>query len=155
MCFFKKLFHKRNHLISDQDFDEKYKIVLIRGFNDRTPFIYEINDCSYTSILFEFPEDYSMQDIKVYKFSDGVRELCIKQQLSLLFDKDYTYNRDDFINYLRNSGCSDIVVDGFIDCTASDINNSYMPKNRVLKVYDMNGKFIGLKKIDNFSPRKI
>lgn len=99
--FFKRLFHKRNHLISDLDFDEKYK---------------------------------------------GVRELCIKQQLSLLFDNDYTYNRDDFINYLRNSGCSDIVVDGFIDCTASDINNSFMPKIRVLKVYDKNGKFIGLKK---------
>ena len=30
-----------------------------------------------------------------------------------------------------------------------------MPKNRVLKVYDKNGKFIGLKKIDNFSACKI
>ena len=44
--------------------------------------------------------------------------------------------------------------DSKIDCTASDINNSIMPRSRVLKVYDKNGKFIGLKKINNFQLAK-
>ena len=49
-------------------------------------------------------------------------------------------------SYGSMDGGYDEFCDGFIDCTAGDINNSIMPRSRVLKVYDKNGKFIGLKK---------
>ena len=146
MGFFNKIFNKEKHLTSDKDFDEKYKIVLIKGFNDNTPYIYEIGDDRYTRILFDSNGEYTAKDLKIYKFSTGVKELCVKNLCSLLFYEDYKFNRDDFINYLKRAGCSDIVVDGFIDCTSSDINEDKMPKTKYLKVYDYDGKFIGTKR---------
>lgn len=145
MGFFSQLFKNKKHLITDNDFDERYKIVVIRGFNDNTPYICEINDFRYTSVLFHFPEDYTEKDIQIYKFSTGVKELCVKNLCSLLFYEDYKFNRDDFINYLKNAGCPDIVVDGFIDCTGKDINKSKMPKSKYIKIYDFDGNFIGCK----------
>lgn len=146
MGFFNKIFNKEKHLTSDKDFDEKYKIVLIKGFNDNTPYICEIDDDRYTSVLFDPNGEYTAKDLKIYKFSTGVKELCVKNLCSLLFYEDYKFNRDDFINYLKRAGCSDIVVDGFIDCTSSDINKDKMPKTKYLKVYDYDGKFIGTKR---------
>ena len=143
---YNKLIHKEKGLITDSDFDKRYKIVVIRGFNDTTPYIYEIDDDRYTSVLFDFPKDYSAKDVKIYKFSTGVKELCIKKLLPLLFYEDYTFNRKDFISYLKNAGCSDIVMDAFIACTSSDINKDFMPKSKFLRVYDYDGKFIGLRR---------
>ena len=146
MGFFGSIFNKEKHLVTDEDFDKRYKIVVIKGFNDTTPYICEIDDDRYTSVLFDFPKDYSAKDIKVYKFSTGVKELCVKELRSLLFYKDYNFKREDFINYLKKAGCSDIVIDGFIDCTSSDINKDKMSKTNYLKVYDYDGKFIGTKR---------
>ena len=139
---FDRLFKKETHLVTDGDFDSRYKIVVIKGFNDTTPYIYELDDDSYTRVLFEFPNDYTKNDVKIYKFSTGVKKLCVKKLLPLLFDNEYDYNRNDFIAYLKNAGCSDIVMDAFISCTASDINNDYMPKSRYVRVYDYDGKFL-------------
>ena len=104
MGFFGNIFNKEKHLVTDEDFDKRYKIVVIKGFNDNTP---EIDDDRYTRILFSSPDVY--KDVKTYKFSTGVKELCIKELRSLLFYEDYNFNREDFINYLKKAGCSDFL----------------------------------------------
>ena len=103
------------------------------------------------SVCFLRPDCWGYNEIKpkdaiVLPFSKGVKKFCIEKQITLVFENDVPKNRIDFIKYLQNAGCSDIVMDGFISCSDSDINNDYMPKSKYVKVYDYNGKFIGLKK---------
>ena len=133
---------KKNRLLTDEDFDKKYTIVFIDRFDDNVAHIYEINDDSYNRVLFYFPGEFTPKDIHVYPFSVGVKELCINKQISIYFEKEIPRNRQDFIDYLRRAGCSDIVVDGFIECTAADIDNDIAPRSKYMKVYDNAGNFL-------------
>ena len=135
-------FMKKEKLVTDEDFDKKYKIVFIDRFDDNVAHIYEINDDSYNRVLFSFPGEYREKDIHVYSFSAGIKELCIKQQISIYFEKEVPKNRRDFIDYLKKAGCSDIVLDGFIACTTLDINNDIAPRSKVKRVYDFSGKLL-------------
>ena len=83
-------FLKQEKLVTDEDFDKKYKIVFIDRFDDNVAHIYEINDDSYNRVLFSFPGEYTAKDIHVYSFSAGIKELCIKQQISI-FSKCFSY----------------------------------------------------------------
>lgn len=138
--FFNK--NKPQKLITDKDFDKNYNIVFIDKMDDNVARIYEVNDTSYKSVLFTFNDEIKPKDIHVYPFSLGVKELCIKKLISIYFEKDVPKNRQDFIDYLKKAGCSDIVIDGFIACTASDINRQFMPKSNYVRVYDYSGKYL-------------
>lgn len=135
-------FLKQEKLVTDEDFDKKYKIVFIDHFDDNVAHIYEINDDSYNRVLFTFPGEYTEKDIHVYSFSLGVKELCIKQQISIYFEKEVPKNRRDFIDYPKKANCSDIIIDGFVACTAPDINNDIAPRPKSKRVYDSSGKLL-------------
>lgn len=134
--------NKTQKLVTDKDFDKNYNIVFIDKMDDNVAHIYEVNDTSYNRVLFTFNGKINPKDIHVYPFSVGVKELCIKKQISIYFEKDVPKNRQDFIDYLKRVGCSDIIVDGFIACTSSDIERDFMPKSKYVKVYDYSGKYL-------------
>ena len=138
--FIKK--NKPQKLITDKDFDKNYNIVFIDKFDDNVAHIYEVNDTSYNRVLFTCNGEITTKDIHVYPFSVGVKELCIKKLISIYFEKDVPKNRQDFIDYLKKAGCSDIIIDGFIACTSSDIDRDFMPKSKQIRVYDYSGKYL-------------
>ncbi len=134
--------HRKDKLVTDGDFDKKFKIVFIDRFDDNVAHIYETDDDSYNRVLFSFPGEYTPQDIHVYPFSVGVKELCIKRLVSVYFEKEVPDNRQDFVDYLKRTGCPDIVVDGFIACTAADIDDDIAPIQKYKNVYDFSGNFL-------------
>ena len=124
--------------VTDADFDKLFKIVLMPGYNDYVPEVYLNTDKHYES-----SSGFNKKTAIILPFSKGVETFCIKRMLPITVESDVDKRLlKYFVNYLRLKGCSDKVVDLFIECWSPTTNE--LPPYK--KIYDKNGKLINIQK---------
>ena len=80
---------------------------------------------------------------EAYKFSDGVRRLCIDKGLRLCFTERNNAFSDlkSIYHYMKKMGCSDLILDILVDTAKMSRNPNVKYKQRK-KIYDSTGKLV-------------
>lgn len=80
---------------------------------------------------------------EAYKFSDGVKRLCMDKGIRLCFtEKDNVYpDLKSIYLYMKKIGCSDLILDTLVD-TAKMAKNPNAKYKQPKRTYDSTGKLI-------------
>ena len=80
---------------------------------------------------------------EAYKFSDGVKRLCIDKGLRLCFtERDNAFSDlKSIYHYMKKMGCSDLILDTLVDTAKMSRNPNVKYKQRK-KNYDSTGKLV-------------
>lgn len=80
---------------------------------------------------------------EAYKFSDGVKRLCIDKGLRLCFtERDNVFSDlKSIYHYMKKMGCSDLILDTLVDTAKMSRDPNVKYKQRK-KNYDSTGKLI-------------